>query len=191
MSRYLAAVREVPRTLLAYAALSLASEVVVFVEAVSSLLAFALFSVVLTFVLVVFLLRGSRVVWSFVVIFGAVDLVMALVIGGPWWQVAIGLASIALLLAPGSLRFVWRQRSGAVSGETGQTTMNPETSTDSDRLAGWHVDPDFPARMRYWSASDARWLGTTKTPRKIKRAWNAQGSDRGLASDRVRKSPAC
>lgn len=51
-------------------------------------------------------------------------------------------------------------------------SFDPRNYSDQDRPKGWYVDPADPDRMRHWGGSDSpRWSGTTRTPRKIKRAW--------------------
>lgn len=51
-------------------------------------------------------------------------------------------------------------------------SWDPSDYSDQDRPNGWYVDPISPNRMRYWDAGDPPgWGGTTRTPRKIRRAW--------------------
>lgn len=56
-------------------------------------------------------------------------------------------------------------------------SMDPRTYTSEDRPKGWYVDPRNPGRMRYWDAGDPPdWsVRTTRTPRKVRRAWKEAG----------------
>jgi hypothetical protein len=58
-------------------------------------------------------------------------------------------------------------------------SWDPSAYPDQDRPKGWYVDPSSPNRMRYWGAGDpADWGATTRTPRKVRRAWaQAQEGD--------------
>jgi hypothetical protein len=61
----------------------------------------------------------------------------------------------------------------AVPGET--VAWDPRTYSNDERPRGWYVDPDFPARMRYWGAGDEqRWAGISRTPRNLRRAWRRE-----------------
>jgi hypothetical protein len=51
-------------------------------------------------------------------------------------------------------------------------SWDPRSYSDQDRPKGWYVDPGSPDRMHYWGAGDSPgWGATTRTPRKIRRAW--------------------
>ena len=51
-------------------------------------------------------------------------------------------------------------------------SWDPRRYSMENRPKGWYVDPLQPNRMRYWDAGDPpKWGTTTRTPRKIKRAW--------------------
>jgi hypothetical protein len=65
-------------------------------------------------------------------------------------------------------------------GPTGSDSWDPRHYTDADRPNGWYIDPESPVRMRYWGAGESPgWSGaTTKTPRKIRRAWESMEGDR-------------
>lgn len=55
---------------------------------------------------------------------------------------------------------------------------DPRKYSDQDRPKGWYVDPSAPERMRYWGAGDPPgWGGATRTPRKMRRVWQAQDRD--------------
>jgi hypothetical protein len=132
-------------------------------------LALALFMVVFIALIAIFLLRGSRVAWTLLVASGVVGLLMAPFESSAWWNVVLTLVSLGFLLAPSSRRFVWRVRSNWAPKQRQQTTWDPESYSDQDRPAGWYVESDAPGRMRYWHAEQGAWMGTTKTPRKIRR----------------------
>jgi hypothetical protein len=55
----------------------------------------------------------------------------------------------------------------------GDHSLDPRRYSAEDRPKGWYIDPDRPSRMRYWNGGDPPdWSATTtRTPRKIKRAW--------------------
>jgi hypothetical protein len=56
--------------------------------------------------------------------------------------------------------------------------VDPRKYSDLGRPKGWYIDPDDPGRMRYWTAGDSPgWEGTTRTPRKIRRAWETEDLD--------------
>jgi len=84
-------------------------------------------------------------------------------------------------LAGALLYYDLRVRSGtagvptlaADGGPSTNQSWDPRHHTDEDRPNGWYVDIESPGRMRYWGASESPgWSGaTTKTPRKIRRAW--------------------
>lgn len=57
-----------------------------------------------------------------------------------------------------------------------QESNDPHAYSDSERPNGWYVDPDRPGRMLYWDDTDPPgWRGETRTPRKLRREWEAQG----------------
>jgi hypothetical protein len=61
---------------------------------------------------------------------------------------------------------------------TTQMSFDPRAYSDLDRPKGWYVDPAAPDRMRYWGGSEQPgWSGSTRTPRKIRRAWRAEDTD--------------
>jgi hypothetical protein len=92
------------------------------------------------------------------------------------------LTASAGALATALLYFDLRARSPeSDGGATVAAAWDPRTYSDEDRPRGWYVNPDFPARMRYWGAGgEQRWAGVSKTPRKVRRAWreiSAAGDD--------------
>jgi hypothetical protein len=71
----------------------------------------------------------------------------------------------------------------------GSHSWDPDGYEDQDRPPGWYIDPSAPNRMRYWGLGDPPgWSSTTRTPRKIRRAWRAVQRD-GDASGDDRKGP--
>jgi hypothetical protein len=66
----------------------------------------------------------------------------------------------------------------------GNQSWNPHSYEDQDRPKGWYVDPGAPKRMRFWGLGDPPgWGATTRTPRKIRRAWRAAQRDENVAAD--------
>ena len=106
-----------------------------------------------------FLLRGSRVVWVFLVLSEAISLLTAPFVTPAWWTILLGVFSLGCLLIPSTRRYVWRPRP-AKPGRNGDTkvTSDPEPHQDSDgRPRGWYLDPDDPGRMRYWMGEELGW----------------------------------
>jgi hypothetical protein len=61
---------------------------------------------------------------------------------------------------------------------TPRGSFDPRAYSDLDRPKGWYVDPAAPDRMRYWGGGEQPgWSGSTRTPRKIRRAWRAEDRD--------------
>lgn len=108
-------------------------------------------------------------------------------------SIADGLAQIALVAAVimAIYHFATKQRGNGGAEVTGQPATaqrvasstdgsgarspDPRTYTDLDRPKGWYIDPLEPAKMRHWGGeSSPEWAGTTRTPRKLLRAWRAQ-----------------
>jgi hypothetical protein len=57
-------------------------------------------------------------------------------------------------------------------------SWDPRMYADRDRPHGWYVDPSSPGRMLYWGEGEPpAWGASTRTPRKIKRAWTASNED--------------
>jgi hypothetical protein len=52
-----------------------------------------------------------------------------------------------------------------------QETWDARHNSDADRPRGWYVDTDAPLRMRYWAGPNSGWTGATRTPSKIRQAW--------------------
>lgn len=53
-------------------------------------------------------------------------------------------------------------------------SLDPRTYSDQTRPSGWYVNPDSPGRMHYWEGGDSPgWKGSTRTPRAIRRSWQA------------------
>ena len=63
-------------------------------------------------------------------------------------------------------------------------SWDPDNYEDRDRPKGWYVDPNAPDQMRFWGSSEpAGWGATTRTPRKIKRAWREAQPDENAPDD--------
>lgn len=51
-------------------------------------------------------------------------------------------------------------------------SLDPRSYSDETRPKGWYIDPISPHRMVYWGATEPPdWGATTRTPRKVRRAW--------------------
>ena len=133
-------------------------------------LAPTVFAIASTVAVAVLVLRGSRIVWSFAMASALATPAFAIFATLHWWSVVIAIVNLACLLAPASRAFVWRPRMDLVLDRSVQTTWDPSKYADSDRPAGWYLEPGAPWRMRYWNVEDAAWTGTTRTPRKIKKS---------------------
>lgn len=120
----------------------------------------------------VLLLRGSRVVWVFLVGAEVVSLLLAPWTGlGPWWGVLLGLGETALLVWPSSFRFVWRERRPKPAARTATEEPSWEVgviAADADRSDGWYIDPEEPRWMRYWHGETGTWQGRERTPRRLR-----------------------
>lgn len=68
----------------------------------------ALLSLFLAFLFAWLLLRGGRVIWCLMAL-GGVFAVVSVAWGEPVWKGAISLFQLALLLAPSSRRYVWKE----------------------------------------------------------------------------------
>ncbi len=54
-------------------------------------------------------------------------------------------------------------------------SFDPRSYSDGDRPKGWYVDPTSPNSMRHWGGNERpAWTSSTRTPRKIRRAWHAE-----------------
>lgn len=127
------------------------------------------FLVVFSVVVVALVLRGSRVVWVFLVGSEVIGLLLSPWTGwGTWWVVLLGVVETALLLLPPSWRFVWRTVPNEAGVVLAGTSWGVDARPESDRPDGWYVDGDNPRRMRYWRSETGEWLGSGKTPRKLK-----------------------
>ncbi len=133
--------REAPWTLWAHFALSMIPFGLIENRAHLWILA-----VVLPYGLVInyFLLRGNLYVWWFLVVIALGGIPFGLINGNWPWELPIGLALLALLLAPPSRRYVF------------STKESPP--------------PEDGSRMRYWNPDLGAWQGRTRTPRKLRKA---------------------
>lgn len=121
------------------------------------------------------ILRRSRIVWGLTVFGEAVTLLTLPVSPSPWWVVVSAVFGLCVMLSPPVWRFVWRDRPDSFTPQ--QVTSDLSVYADSERRDGWYVDPENPMRMRYWSNAANEWLGSTKTPRKIRESWRAEGGN--------------
>ena len=58
-------------------------------------------------------------------------------------------------------------------------SLDPRRYSDEDRPKGWYINPQAPGHMSYWGAGDPPgWGGTARTPRKVKKDWEARANGR-------------
>ena len=139
---------------------------------------FAVFLIVINY----FLLRGNRIVWWFLVLAGGAGLAVQVVMAAAWHQFPLAVASLGLLLAPPSWRYVrpWRKRRARTRARDlpegpPQISCDPDDQDDASRPAGWYFDPSDPRRMRYWHPGLGGWQSkTTRAPRTLRRAREAE-----------------
>lgn len=93
-------------------------------------------------------LRGGRVIWCFVVLSGLLG-IAGLAWGEPAWRAALAALQLALLLAPSSRAYVWRESPRRRAQIAGEGAHGPATraaagvlweefwSWVSDRLVNW------------------------------------------------------
>jgi hypothetical protein len=61
--------------------------------------------------------------------------------------------------------------------------LDPRAYSDEDRPKGWYINPRAPGHMSYWGAGDPPdWGATTRTPRKVRREWEAGQGGTGEGS---------
>ena len=76
-------------------------------------------------------------------------------------------------------REAWVQIAPALTGgdpTQASSPWDPRGYSDQDRPKGWYIDPSSPDRMLYWGEGEKPgWGASTRTPRKIMRAWNEEG----------------
>jgi hypothetical protein len=100
--------------------------------------------------------------------------------------VAYSFGALATALLYFDLRARWEAAAVPAPAEDGDAALGPPPGGQSldpgdfaaeDRPKGWYVDPGDPGRMRYWEGGDPpRWsTATTRTPRRIRQAWEAKG----------------
>lgn len=160
--------KRAPKALWAFALLSLTHVLVLAVVGNRSV-PLSLVGLVIGVLFSILLLRGSRIVWTLLAAGSAIELVSAPFSSPHWWTIVLSVVYLALLLVPPSWRYVWKQPQPAPT--TGQTSRDPRTRTASNRPKGWYVDPDDPRYMHHWSGAADGWQGTTRTPRKVRKAW--------------------
>jgi hypothetical protein len=70
----------------------------------------------------------------------------------------------------------WGAAPASAGGPT-RESWDPRSFTDQDRPKGWYVNPDRPKQMSHWGGPELpEWNGITRTPRKIRRTWETEGS---------------
>jgi hypothetical protein len=84
----------------------------------------------------ILLLRGSRVIWVLIVAGSVLTFAFAPFEGVHWWTIPATILDLGLLLAPSSRRYVWRARPRSLP-QTGQSSMDPQSTPDSERPKGW------------------------------------------------------
>jgi hypothetical protein len=171
-------VQEAPAALWVYAAVAVVSGLVAL--AVSSHPALTIAFLLGGLIFVVFVLRGNRTLWVISVGSIALTLLSSPISPEPWWTIVFNVASLGCLLAPPSWRFVWRSRPNPVPPSAVLMTAGVDEGSAAE--SGWYVDPGRPSRMRYWHAEDQRWLGVSKTPRKLRKLWQLQQESEKVGS---------
>jgi hypothetical protein len=69
----------------------------------------------------------------------------------------------------------WEAAPQPAAAGSSRDSFDPRSYSDGDRPKGWYVDPASPTRMKHWGGSERpEWTGSTRTPRKIRRAWHAE-----------------
>jgi hypothetical protein len=167
--------KKVPTTLWVFVAVSIAwGLIAVGIHAArSEPLLLPLLGMLFTLAFAWLILRRSRVIWSLVVFTSALTLVTLPFSPSPWWLVVLTTLDLCLFVFPSTWRFIWRDRPAALTPH--QVTAEPPGLTGSVRADGWYVDPDNPKRMRYWNDVAGEWLGSARTPRKIRQSWKPSG----------------
>ncbi len=168
--------KEAPWTLWVYAAASVTWAVIAGSDANKPGLLLPL-TVVLAISWSLLLLLGVRPLWWMLVLFAVANIPIRIFTGRDLWPLPLELALLALLLAPAS-RYHVRPRprpqfprrdpaaalAGAIPADDGGAA---DPSVVAGRQVGWHIDPDDPRRMLYWSRN-GEWLEkTTWTPKKL------------------------
>lgn len=138
-----------------------------------------------------FVLRGSKIAWSFGLGAPAVRLAVGFSAPQAWWIVVVELLGVCLLAAPPTIEFIWghgwlqfrgRQKASIQSRPSEisskqeaekRLALDPHAYSDRDRPAGWYIDPTSPDHMKYWN-HDIGWNGKTRTPEKLLRQWHRE-----------------
>jgi hypothetical protein len=132
-----------------------------------------------------------RHVCAFLVVVGVIAAMPFLLLGVAFWHHDAGaapfLAGLAVRIVTASfaalagalLYYDLLVRWEAAPSSTEATPpriFDPRAYGDPDRPKGWYVDPTSPNWMRYWGGDEqGEWSGRTRTPRKIRRSWRAEG----------------
>lgn len=151
--------KDTPTPLWIFAVVGVLSWVVALTLETNTPLPAALGTSAIGLVLVVLLLRGSRVVWTLFTLEAAFNLLTAPFFSLTWRLVVIGIFGLGCLLAPSSRRFVWRPRPPR-RRKKGRSPASVDAAPDlapADRSRGWYLDPDDPERMRYWMGEELGW----------------------------------
>ncbi len=174
--------REAPWTLWAYAAVSLAWALIAGSDSGKPGLLLPL-SLILVVVFAGSVLLGGRLFWWVLVAFGIANIPIRIVRGADLWLLPLELGLLALLVAPISRHHV-RPRPrpappqpaalppGAIAADEGGADHN----VVAGREVGWHIDPEEPWRMHYWSLHGAWLRSSTPTPKKLLGEWEAARS---------------
>ena len=84
-------------------------------------------------------------------------------------------AALAGALLSYDLVVRWEAAPQPAAAGSSRDSFDPRSYSDGDRPKGWYVDPASPTRMKHWGGSERpEWTGSTRTPRKIRRAWHAE-----------------
>jgi len=96
-------------------------------------------------------------------------------VGSATRVVTASFAALAGALLYYDLLMRWETEPQIAPSRSSQSSFDPRSYSDDDRPKGWYVDPASPTRMKHWGGSrQPEWTGSTRTPRKIKRAWRAE-----------------
>jgi hypothetical protein len=107
-------VRLAPRTLRAYAALSVAVAVVWGGALVATgSVAQGAFIIVVLIGISWLVIGGNRPAWLLATISQPLGLIATTTHGGPWWSTALEIANLILLLWPTAVGFIWRGKPNA------------------------------------------------------------------------------
>jgi hypothetical protein len=99
----------------------------------------------------------------------------AIVLSVAFSVVAASFAALAYALLYYDLLARWEPGMVPPANDGQRRTWDPLAYPDADRPKGWYIDPSDTGRMTHWGGPELpEWNGETRTPRKIKRAWEAE-----------------